>query len=203
MTIIALLFAVIGGLLVLAAYFIPALQDLQRLFLNWTIILTGTATVVGVFNLILVHAGRIQKREKGGGYSALLLLSLFGTFLVALMLGPDHPDIRRIVGAVIVPTESSLMALLAVSLIVGAVRLLRRRLSLMSVVFLATAVLMLLGSATLPFGELGGLTALLRPWLLHILAMGGARGILVGAALGSIVTGLRVLMGMHRPYEGG
>ena len=95
---------------------------------------------------------------------------------------------------VIVPAEFSLMGLLAVSLIVGAFRLLQRRVSLMSFVFLATAVLMLLASATLPFGEVGALTNLLRPWVQHVLAMGGMRGILVGMALGTLVTGLRVLI---------
>ncbi len=202
MQVIALVFAVLGGLIVLAGYFVPALQEEQQLLLNWAIILAGSAVVVGVFNLVLVHAGRIQKKEKGGGYSAILLVCLFASFLFGLILGPDHPSIHRLVGAVIVPAESSLMGLLTVSLLAGAFRLLRTRVSLMSIVFLVTAVLMLLASATLPFGEIGALTDLAKPWFQHVLALGGARGILVGMALGSLVTGLRVLIGSHRPYEG-
>jgi hypothetical protein len=203
MQVVALAFAVLSGLVVLVGYFVPALQEVQQLLLNWAIILAGAAAIVGVFNLVLVHAGRIQKREKGGAYSAILLVSLFATFVVGLILGPDHPAIRRLIGSVVVPAESSLMGLLAVTLIVGGMRVLRRRLNLMSIIFLATAVLMLLGSATLPYGEVGALTSLLRPWFQHVLAMGGARGILVGMALGTLVTGLRVLIGAHRPYEGG
>ena len=34
------------------------------------------------------------------------------------------------------------------------------------------------------------------------LAAGGARGILIGVALGTITTGLRILMGFDRPYGG-
>lgn len=203
MQIIALAFAVLSGLVVLAGYFVPALQEAQQLLLNWAVALAGTAVIVGVFNLIFVHAGRIQKKEKGAGYSAILLICLFGAFVFALALGPDHPEIRSIVGAVIVPAESSLMGLLTISLIVGAFRLLRRRASLMSIIFLTTAVLMLLASATLPVGEIGPLTNLVGPWLQHVLALGGTRGILVGMALGTLVTGLRVLIGAHRPYEGG
>jgi hypothetical protein len=203
MHVIALVFALVGGVIVLLGYFVPALKEVQQLLLNWAVILAGTAAIVGVFNLILVHAGRIQKKEKGAGYSAILILSLFTAFVFGLMLGPDHPEMRRLVGAVIVPAESSLMALLAVSLIAGGIRLLRRRANLMSIVFLATAVLVLLASATLPFGEIGALASLVKPWFQHVLGMGGARGILVGMALGTLVTGLRVLIGAHRPYEGG
>ena len=179
------------------------MQEIRQLLLDWAVALAGTAVIVGVFNLILVHAGRIQKKEKGAGYSAILLMCLFGAFVFGLALGPDHPEIRQVVGAVIVPAESSLMGVLAVSLLVGAFRLMQRRASLMSIVFLATAVIMLLSSATLPFGEVGALANLVGPWLQHVLASGGTRGILVGMALGTLVTGLRVLTGMHRPYEGG
>jgi hypothetical protein len=203
MHIVALVFAILSGLIVLTGYFVPALREVQQLLLNWAIILAGSAAIVGVFNLILVHAGRIQKKEKGGASSAVLLISLFGTLVFGLMLGPDHPDIRRLVATVIVPAESSLLALLAVSLIAGGVRLMRRSVNLMSIFFLVTAVLMLLASATLPFGEIGALTNWIRPWFQHVLAMGGARGILIGIAFGTLVTGLRVLIGAHRPYEGG
>jgi hypothetical protein len=203
MHILALAFAVLSGVIVLGGFLVPALQEVQQLLLNWAIILAGTAAIVGVFNLILVHAGRVQKKEKGRGYSAVLLISLFAAFVFVLALGPDHPHIRRVVGAVIVPAESSLMSLLAVSLIVGAARLIGRRPSVMSILFLLTAVLMLLASATLPFGELSALTSWAKPWFQHVLAMGGARGILVGMAIGTLVTGLRVLIGAHRPYEGG
>jgi hypothetical protein len=72
----------------------------------------------------------------------------------------------------------------------------------MSVVFIATGVLMLFGSVSMPFGEIGVLNNFLRPWIQHVLAMGGARGILLGVALGTLTTGLRVLMGTDRPYGG-
>jgi len=36
----------------------------------------------------------------------------------------------------------------------------------------------------------------------HQVPVAGARGILLGVALGSIVTGIRVLIGSDRPYNG-
>ena len=203
MRIVALIFAVVAGLLVLGGYFVPPLKEVQAILLNWAIILAGTATIVGIFNLILVHGTRVHNREKGNAYSAILLICLFATFIFGLILGPGSVHMRRLVTAIVVPAESSLMALLAVSLVYGCIRLMRRRANLMSVIFLATAILMLIASATLPFGEVAALNTFVRPWFQHVLGLGGARGLLIGVALGTLVTGLRVLIGADRPYEGG
>jgi hypothetical protein len=52
----------------------------------------------------------------------------------------------------------------------------------------------------LPFGEITPLNDFIRPWIQQVLALGGARGILIGVALGTLTTGLRVLFGADRPY---
>ena len=194
--------AIIAGVIVLISYFIPALAGVQGILLNYAIILTGMAALVGVFNLILVHGNKIAKREKDSAYSALLLITLVATFLFGSVLGPDHPNMRLLVNTVIVPVEATLMALLSVTLLYASIRLLRRRADLMSIIFLLTAVIMLIASATLPFGEIGPLNDFIRPWIQHVLALGGARGILIGVALGTLTTGLRVLFGADRPYGG-
>ncbi len=202
MHIVALILAVLTGVVVLIGYFVPVVAPVQAILLNWAIILAGTATLVGVFNLVMVHGSKIAQREKGGIYSAVLLICLFATFVIGLVLGPDHPGMRLLVSGIIVPVEATLMALLAVTLVYASIRLLRRRASIMSIVFIATALLMLVASATLPFGEIGVLNNFLRPWFQHVLALGGARGILLGVALGTLTTGLRVLFGTERPYGG-
>ncbi len=202
MHIVALVLAVVAGLIVLIGYFVPAVAPVQAIILNWTIILAGVAALVGVFNLVLVHGNKVVQREKGGVYSGVLLACLLATFVFGLLLGPDHPGMLLLVDGIIVPVEATLMALLAVTLVYASIRLLRRRVNPMSIVFLATALLMLVASATLPFGEVGLLNDFLRPWFQHVLAMGGARGILIGVALGTLTTGLRVLLGFDRPYGG-
>jgi hypothetical protein len=202
MRIAALVLAILAGLVVLIGYFIPAVAPIQAIVLNWAIILAGVAAIVGVFNLVLVHGSKVAGREKGSVYSAILLICLFATFVFGLVLGPDHPGMRLLVNGVIVPVEATLMALLAVTLLYASIRLLGRRTDVMGIVFLGTALLMLIASATLPFGEVGPLNNFLRPWFQHVLAMGGARGILIGVALGTLTTGLRVLLGAERPYGG-
>jgi hypothetical protein len=200
MRIAAISLAIGVGLIVLAGYFVPALAAVQAVLLGWAIILAGSAAVVGVFNLVLVHASKISNREEGRFYSGVLLVCLLGSFLYAMAMGPADAGVRALVNSVIVPVEASLMSLLAVSLIYASVRLLRRRTSAMSLVFLATAVVMLVASAGLPVRDVGIFSDFLRPWMQHVLAMGGARGLLIGIGLGTLTTGLRVLMGTDRPY---
>jgi hypothetical protein len=79
------------------------------------------------------------------------------------------------------------------------VRLLRWRIDLKTILFLATALLVLISTgpltAQLPLmSNLGG--------FIQILSTGGARGILIGVALGTLTTGLRILFGADRPYGG-
>ncbi len=196
----AVIFAIGVGTLILVGYFVPPLAALQSLFLSWAVILAGAAAVVGVFNLVLVHASRISNQEKGRAYSAILLISLLGTFLFGLAMGPAHPIMQDVINAIVVPIESSLMALLAVSLLYASVLFLQRRTDSMGIVFLVTAAVILLASATLPFGQSAFLNDFLRPWMQHVLALGGARGLLIGIGLGTLTTGLRVLLGTNRPY---
>ncbi len=193
--------AIAAGFLILAGYFFPVFAPVQTLLLNWAIILAGAAALVGVLNLITVHWDKIRRREKSSGYSALLILGIMVAVLVFGIV--RQPAIMHaMMNGIIIPAEAALMGLLIISLLYAAIRLLRRRADVMSIVFLITAALLILGSATLPFGNIPVLGTLIRPWVSGVLALGGARGILIGVALGALTTGLRVLFGADRPYGG-
>lgn len=194
--------AIATGILILGGYFFPALAGVQTLLLNWAIILASAAALVGIFNLIAVHTEKVRRGEKGGVYSALLVIGLVATLIFGMILRPNHDAMQIVMNGVILPVEAALMGLLTISLIYAAIRLLRRRPEVMTAAFLITAALLLLGSATLPFGDIPIIGTLLRPWVTQILALGGARGILIGVALGTLTTGLRVLFGADRPYGG-
>jgi hypothetical protein len=197
--------AIAAGILILGGYFlddfIPALADVQTLLLNWAIILVGTATLVGIFNLISVHTDKIRRREKGSAYSALLVICLAATLLFGMILRPDHSAMKIVMNGIILPAEAALMGLLTISLLYAAIRLLRRRTDMMSIIFLITAAFLIFSFATLPFGTIPALGTFGR-WVTQVLALGGARGILIGVALGTLTTGLRVLFGADRPYGG-
>lgn len=201
MRIVTAAFAIAAGFIVLLGYFYPnQLAALRLILVDWAIIIAGMAVLVGVFNLVAVQMEKVRAGQKGSLYGALLVISLVVTFGLGLVLGPDNPVMRLTVNAIIVPVEASLMAILAVTLVYASIRLLRRRVDVLSVVFLVVAVIFLILIMPTPFGSIPGNQALLD--ILRMFSDGGARGLLIGIALGTLLTGLRVLFGIDRPYGG-
>jgi hypothetical protein len=202
MRVITAVFAIASGVIVLLGYFfpIPALDQLRLVLTDWAIILAGFAALIGIYNLVAVHMEKIRTRQKGGMYGALLVIMLIITFGLGLLLGPEDPLMRLAVDAVIFPVEAALMAILAITLVYASIRLLRRRTDMMTAIFLIVAILFLLAIMPTPFGQIPG------GWLIldfaGMFASGGARGLLIGVALGTLLTGLRVLFGIDRPYGG-
>lgn len=198
--------AISFGLIVLAGYFIqfPLLAILQKSLLQWFVILAAIALLVGVVNLFTVHWVKASSNQQGSFYSILLIISLVVTLAVAGYLGPTADAALWLYNYIQVPVETSLMAILSVVLAYAGVRLLRKRPNAFSAIFIGTGLLMLLGTAPLfgvvipglhgPFG--------IKTLISQIPAVAGARGILLGVALGTIAAGLRVLMGVDRPFRG-
>ena len=202
--------AIAFGFLVLAGYLFGVtfslLGELQLFILNVAIILTGFAALVGISNLLIVHTDKIHNKQKGAFYSVFLILALVVTFLLGLLAHFNIPVAKSLFSdaflSIQLPVEASLMALLVVTLTYASIRLLRRRMNPLSVIFLITALLILVGTAPWPFlGDVPILSAL-RPWIARFPASAGARGLLLGVALGTLTTGLRILFGSDRPYGG-
>lgn len=202
MRVVAVVVAIAFGLIVLMGYFIPAggLLEFRLALVQWAVILAAVAVLVGVASLLGVHWQKIRTRQKNSAYSILLIFSLFITAVLGVV-GTNNPVLSFVLGAIIVPAEATLMALLAVTLIYASARLLRRRADSMSFLFLGVAVVILLVSAPLPIGLLPGAEEI-RWFINEFFAVAGARGILIGVALGALTTGLRVLFGIDRPYGG-
>jgi len=196
--------ALLVGFIVLLGYLLPFpfLMEARQALLHWAMILAAVALIVGVMNLALAHWRKVATDQKGGIYSAVLLLSLLLTLGVVGYFGPTGSWSLWLFRYIQVPIESSLMAILTVALAYSAARMLRQRINMFSVLFLLTALVILLGTAPLFGIEVPGLHGPdgIREFLAQVPAVAGARGIILGVALGTIATGLRVLMGADRPY---
>jgi hypothetical protein len=195
--------AIIAGVLVLLGYFFPDILGwLQALLLQWAVIIAAFALILGVLNLFSVHGKKIRTGQPGAGYSIVLLIALVATILVVGITGPTSFWSLWLFNHVQVPVEISLVAILAVVLVYASARLLSRRMNWFTVLFLAVVLIVLLGSAPLfMVGNIGVLSSL-RSVISQVLSVAGARGLLIGVALGTIATGLRILMGVDRPYGG-
>ena len=190
------------GMVVLLGYFLQVdlLINVRIVLLEWGTILVGIALLVGVINLFNVHLNKVLSEDNPNRYNSIALLSgLILTLVVVGWFKPTHSVSVWIFNYIQIPIEASLVALLAIILIYAGVRLLRQKPNLLTIIFIATTVIILLVSGPLFGIEITGLSAL-RIWIGKVPAVAGARGILLGISLGIITAGLRVLMGADRPY---
>jgi hypothetical protein len=194
--------AVSAGIIVLLGYFIESMAGFRFFLLQWAVILAGVAVLIGIGNLFSVHLQKIHERRPGSVYSLVLLFFMLLTAVVGF--SPDLKPIQTMfLDGIMVPVEISLIAVLAITLIYSGIRILRVRGDWVSILFLATALIILLGIGPLPYlGAFPIIGDWLRPFISYALATGGARGILIGVALGTLTTGIRILIGIDRPYGG-
>ncbi len=196
--------AISVGVIVLLGYFIdlPAVSGFRFFIFQWAIILAGVSVLLGIWNLFSVHLQKIRERQTGFTNSLVLLFFLLLTMVVG-SVPVLMPLQGMILNGILIPAEISLLAVMAITLIYASLRLLRTNSSLKSILFIATVLLFMIGTAPLPFiGQLPIFSDWVRPFLSNSLASGGARGILIGVSLGTITTGLRILFGADRPYGG-
>lgn len=200
--------AVISGLVVLFLYFFPVFAagvDWRSTLLQWAASLSAVALVIGLFNLAAVHSRKLEAEGAAPLYSGTLLLAMLVSFVLVLTFGPASAPAIFLLNYIQIPVEGSLIAVLAVTLVLASARLIRRKMTPFSAIFLATALLMVFLSSPLVtdfFPDLGENLKTLYLWLVNVPATAGARGILLGIALGTIATGLRILIGADRPYGG-
>jgi hypothetical protein len=183
------------GLILLAGYFIqnPVLDSVRGWLLSWIITLAGVAGVSGIINLLSVHAGKVRSEKRDWGNSLILIIAFVAVFLTGVILKPDHPFFTAMVNAVVVPVETTLLALLSVTLAVALIRAMRPGISILSIIFIASALIFLwAGTGFIPFQDMKSVQPVLS--FLNTLPLGGARGILIGVGLGSLTVGIRTLL---------
>ncbi|MBM3145635.1 MAG: hypothetical protein FJ010_11840 [Chloroflexi bacterium] len=204
------------GIIILLGYFFGSdvsgktttLGFVRDFLLQGAIVWAAVAMLVGIVNLASVHLSKIRASEDDG-FSFILLLSLIATLGVGLydivkthMAGEvNFQRTGWIFDHIQLPIETSLMAVLAISLTYAAARLLASRLNLLSIVFVVVVLMLLIGAVPQVAAQ-APLLAEIRNWILRVPTMAGARGILLGVALGAIATGIRILTGSDRPYRG-
>lgn len=205
MKIINTIVATVTGVIVLLGYFVssPMIQSLRTPLLDWAVILSGIAGLIAILNLVFgVHWKRLKDNGESKGFSIVLFVAFILTLVAGIFLGPSNSGFQKLVTAVQVPIESSLMAVLAITMAFSSIKMLQRQKNWMGFVFfLSVVVFLIINSGVLAFTtDIPVISGLLSGF--HQVPVAGARGILLGIALGSLATGIRVLIGSDRPYNG-
>lgn len=190
------------GIVTLLTFFfqLPVLNALGAAFKEWTIILTAFALLLGLGNLLLVHFLRIVRRnESGTGYSIIVLTTAAIVSVIGLLFGLSNSPMTWIFDNVYMPMQGAFFALTAFFLATAAYRTMRAR-SLETSLMLLAALIVFLGQTPL-VNTVTDIFASAKEWILSVPSEAGVRGILLGVALGTIATSLRLLAGMDRPYS--
>jgi len=185
--------------IVLIDFFVdsPIVNQAGALLTEGAVVLAAFAMILGLLNLLAVHTARMRTREPGWPYSAVLIV----TVVVMLALGLGGPGGAPATWAfryVYSPLKATMFSLLAFFIVTAVYRSFRIK-SWETALFVAAGLIVLVGQ--IPLAErLWQQFPVLKDWVLAVPATAGMRGILLGVALGTILTGLRVLLLMDRPY---
>ncbi len=200
--VIPALVAILSGIVVLADFLVenPVLDEAGGTLIRWAVLVAAFALIVGILNIFIVHAGRVIRRRKGWPYSVVLVLAMWAVVIFGLLdpAGPAGVIPSWIFRYVLYPLQATLFALLAFFALSAGYRAFRRR-TVDATIMLISASLVLLGQA-FTISDWGRWLPAIRDWILSVPTVAGMRGILLGVTLGVIATGLRLILGLEKPY---
>ena len=112
-----------GFLTLVGLLFAPTIGDS---LVSWATFLAAVALVLGIINLLSVHA---RRASAGNPYSAVLVISALIVFILALtdFLGLTEDGVKASFTLVQAPLEAAVAVLLAFFLLFSGYRLLRRQ----------------------------------------------------------------------------
>jgi hypothetical protein len=192
---------VLVGVVALLGYLVPlpALVSVREMLVRGATVLAAFAMLLAYFSLLRVHLRRsFSKQAKYRVASLILVIAALGSLALVLWQGPGGSLAGFLVDGILAPGQSALLALTAVTLVLGGMRLLGTRRNLNSALFLLVALLFLL--TAVPF-VLPDVVLSVVQWV-DAVATAGMRGILLGVVLGIVMTGLRIVFGVDRPQSG-
>lgn len=201
--------AIFFGILTLISLLF-AISEVSNLILEWASFLAAVALLLGAINLFSVHAQRMAGNRPVGGqnlYSTVLVVSMsivFGLGLTDLLSITDN-SMALVFNWFQAPLEAALASLLAFFLLLSGIRLLQRQRTVSSVLFLVTAVVILLSNALIvsPWmpQSMSAWLQQIQDFIQNIIVTSGIRGILLGVALGAVTLSIRLLLGLEKPYN--
>jgi hypothetical protein len=191
------------------------------------VILVGFGYVLGGANALRVNFDGIYKRQQGWQYKIVLVVSLLTTVLIGAIDGcqrygtggflDDGTRSKWIYDQIYSPMSATMFALLAFFIASAAFRAFRIRTVEAGLLAIAALIVML---GRVPIGDvltdwliqlnwlpIPGVPHIhlstIQQWIMDNPQNSAKRAILIGAALGVMATGLRVILGIERSYLSG
>ncbi|HEV2104297.1 MAG TPA: hypothetical protein VGU27_01115 [Candidatus Eisenbacteria bacterium] len=201
------------GLFMILSFFVPhQVVSVPADFLQQcAVIVVAFGYVLGGANVVRVGLEGISRRQRDWPYKIVLVLALLFTVIVGLKEGrhwqDEHTISMFLYNQLYAPMQSTMFALLAFFIASAAFRAFRIRTFEAGLLAVAALIVML---GRVPIGnQLTGFLpehlrlGALQDWIMNVPQSAGKRAVLIGAAMGVMATGLRVILGIERSYLGG
>ena len=175
----------------------------------WANVLIAFAYVLGAGNVLRIHGTRFLRKQRDWGYSlvtviAMLVMMFFGVTHESWFVGGGHTSgsiFDWMYQSMYSPMQATMFSLLAFYISSAAFRAFRVR-SLQASLLAITATVVMMGGVPLGTQLWDGFPAVVD-WVMGDLQTAGKRAILIGAALGAISTGFKMITGIERTFLSG
>ena len=210
---IPILLTIICGLLITWAFFSPApvSRAVNDELLAWGTIFFSVAFLLGIANLVRISLKQIAGGHPDAPYKAVLLLVLFAYLFIGLAeihhwlpasFTEAHGEkalrdwgYRKF----FIPLQATMFSLLAFYIASAAFRAFRAR-SLEATLLLTAGAVVMLGQVPIGDELTGGYASRALAFLMVYVNGAGQKAIIIGATLGVLATGLRIVLGIERSY---
>ena len=208
-----LLMTAVIGLFMILSFFVPHhLVSVPADYLQGcAVIVVAFGYVLGGASALRVNLEGIARRQPDWPYKLVLVVSLVATVIIGLVDGRRWQESGTVsmflYNQMYSPMQSTMFSLLAFFIASAAFRAFRIR-TVEAGLLAAAALIVMLGRV--PVGD--ALTQWLpesirmsafQEWIMNVPQNAAKRAILMGAAMGVMATGLRVILGIERSYLGG
>ncbi len=192
------------GLFMIVQYFIPhpSVNSLAATLQSWAIIVIAFSYVLGSANILRINGEILYKRGQDWPYKLVLVCAFLLMVVTGLAGGIQEGSFAndRLFMNIYIPMSSTMYSTLAFFIASAAFRAFKIR-TWQAAVLAITAVAVMLGRVPISrfiWSEFPDLV----DWIMNVPNAVAQRGILIGAALGAISTGLKVVLGLERSYLG-
>jgi hypothetical protein len=198
------LISMAAGIFVLIGFFVPhpAIRTTYDDIQQWVIIVVAFTYVLGMANIMRINLKQIGTRSKDWPYKVALVAGVVITMAVGFSEGTKYLDdgtrFSWIYNTFYSAMSATMFSLLAFFIASAAFRAFRVRTVEAFLLAVAAFILML---GRVPIGNaIHPVLPQAAEWLMNIPQNAAKRGILMGAALGVMATGFRIILGIERTY---
>ncbi len=196
--------ACICGFTIIIAHFfnIAPIKTFAAYLQDWGIVVAAFAIVVSALNLMVVHVKRIShpKDDSWKKVNSGIIIALFVVTSITGLISRENQAFTWLFDRVMLPLGVTFVSMNMFYLVTAAYRAFRAQ-SFEATLLLGAGIIVLLGNAPVVEANVGWF-AKAASWIMEAPNMAAQRGLMIGAAIGAIQTGLRVICGIDRSYSG-